>query len=160
MHSSIEVGVIVGSLRAGSHSRKVAHALIRKAPQNLNCRLIEIGDLPLYNEDLEDKAPAEWRNFVLQVRACRAVLFVTPEYNRSIPGCLKNAVDVGSRPQNESVWNGLPAGVVSVTPYKTGRLRGQSRASADICLLGYAGSSAARGVHQRCGRALRCGWHP
>jgi NAD(P)H-dependent FMN reductase len=120
MHSSIDVGVIVGSLRAGSHSRKVANALIHRAPPNLMCRLIEIGDLSLYNEDLEDKAPAEWRNFRLQVRACQAVLFVTPEYNRSIPGCLKNAVDVGSRPENESVWNGLPVGVVSVTPYKLG----------------------------------------
>jgi NAD(P)H-dependent FMN reductase/ketosteroid isomerase-like protein len=120
MESSTSVAVIVGSLRRDSYSRKVAHALMERAPESVQCRLIEIADLPLYNEDLDDRPPASWKRFREEVRACQAVLFVTPEYNRSMPGCLKNALDVGSRPQNESVWNGLPVGVVSVTPYKLG----------------------------------------
>jgi NAD(P)H-dependent FMN reductase len=120
MSSPVMVAVIVGSLRKGSHSRKVANALIARAPQTLSCRIVEIGELALYNEDLDSKPPEAWKRFREQLRAFQAVLFVTPEYNRSIPGCLKNAVDVGSRPQGESVWNGLPVGVVSVTPYKLG----------------------------------------
>lgn len=120
MESKICVAVIVGSLRKDSYSRKVAHALMERAPETVQCRLIEIGDLALYNEDLDARPPAPWKRFREEVRACQAVLFVTPEYNRSVPGCLKNALDVGSRPQNESVWNGLPVGVVSVTPYKLG----------------------------------------
>jgi NAD(P)H-dependent FMN reductase/ketosteroid isomerase-like protein len=120
MRPSATVAVVVGSLRAGSYSRRVAKALIAHAPPNLHCRIIEIADLPLYNEDLESNAPAPWKRFRQELRSCQAVLFVTPEYNRSTPGCLKNALDVGSRPGNDSVWNGLPAGVVSVTPYKLG----------------------------------------
>jgi NAD(P)H-dependent FMN reductase len=115
-----KVAVLVGSLRAGSFSRKIAQALIARAPQGLDCRIVEIGDLALYNEDLDGDPPAPWTRFRREVGACDAALFVTPEYNRSIPGCLKNAVDVGSRPANRSIWNGMPAGVVSVTPYKLG----------------------------------------
>src|ERR1700761_5116169 len=120
MNSAITVAVIVGSLRAGSHSRKVARALGARAPANLRCRFIEIGDLPLYNEDLDEKPPASWTRLREEIRECQAVLFVTPEYNRSVPGCLKNALDVGSRPQGQSVWKDLPVGVASVTPYKLG----------------------------------------
>ena len=69
---------------------------------------------------MENEAPPAWKHFREELRVCQAVLFVTPEYNRSVPGCLMNALDVGSRPRNESVWNGLPVGVVSVTPYKLG----------------------------------------
>jgi NAD(P)H-dependent FMN reductase/ketosteroid isomerase-like protein len=120
MQASATVAVIVGSLRTGSHSRKVANALIARAPPELSCRTIDIADLPIYNEDLESNAPAPWRRFRQELRRCQAVLFVTPEYNRSIPGCLKNALDVASRPQGENLWDGLPVGVVSVTPYKLG----------------------------------------
>lgn len=120
MSEAFAVGVIVGSLRSGSFSRKIAKALIERAPASLQCRFVETGDLPLYNEDLDGQAPEPWRRFREEVGACQAVLFVTPEYNRSIPGCLKNAVDVGSRPQGRSVWDGMPAAVVSVTPYKLG----------------------------------------
>jgi NAD(P)H-dependent FMN reductase len=115
------VAVIVGSLRAASYSRQIAKALIDRAPGHLACRFVEIGDLALYNEDLDTEGPpAAWTRMREAVRACQAVLFVTPEYNRSIPGCLKNALDVGSRPGGKSVWGGLAAGVVSVTPYKLG----------------------------------------
>jgi NAD(P)H-dependent FMN reductase/ketosteroid isomerase-like protein len=114
------VAVVVGSLRTGSFSRQVAKALIDLAPDTLSCRIIEIGDLGLYNQDLDPKPPAAWSRFRDEIRACDAVLFVTPEYNRSVPGVLKNALDIGSRPEGKSVFDGMPAGVVSVTPYKMG----------------------------------------
>jgi NAD(P)H-dependent FMN reductase len=116
----INVAVVVGSLRKASYSRKMANALMMLAPKSLACSIIEIGDLPLYNEDLDEKVPAEWGRFRSDMRKRDGVLFVTPEYNRSVPGCLKNAVDVGSRPQGKSVFDGKPAAVVSVTPYKLG----------------------------------------
>src|SRR4051812_23484246 len=114
------VAVLVGSLRKGSLTRKVATALISLAPKSLACSVHEIGDLPLYNEDLDDEPPAAWHRFRSAIKGSDAVLFLTPEYNRSIPGCLKNAIDVGSRPEGKNLWDGLPAGVVSVTPYKMG----------------------------------------
>ena len=114
------VAVLVGSLRKGSLTRKVATALISLAPKSLACSVHEIGDLPLYNEDLDDEPPAAWQRFRSAIKGSDAVLFLTPEYNRSIPGCLKNAIDVGSRPEGKNLWDGLPAGVVSVTPYKMG----------------------------------------
>jgi NAD(P)H-dependent FMN reductase/ketosteroid isomerase-like protein len=121
MAKSLRVVVLVGSLRSESYSRKLAHALIERAPKSLACEIVEIGELPLYNEDLDQGSPpAPWLQFRTQLRSADAVLFVTPEYNRSIPGCLKNALDVGSRPPNESVFDGVPAAVASVTPYKLG----------------------------------------
>ncbi len=114
------VGVLIGSLRRGSFSRKVAKALIARAPAGLECEIIEIANLALYNEDLDSKPPAAWVAFRKAVAACDALLFVTPEYNRSIPGCLKNATDIGSRPEGENVFAGLPAAVVSVSPYALG----------------------------------------
>jgi len=114
------VAVLVGSLRKASFTRKVAHALMEAAPKELACRLIEIGDLAMYNQDLDDHPPAAWTRFKGEIAGADAVLLLTPEYNRSIPACLKNALDVGSRPQGKSVWNGKPAGIVSVTPYKLG----------------------------------------
>jgi len=116
----VDVGVLVGSLRKASITRKVANAVIGLQPPGLHCRVIEIGDLPIYNEDLDDQPPAAWTRFRNEIRGVQAVLFLTPEYNRSIPGCLKNALDVGSRPEGKNVWAGKPAGVISVTPYKLG----------------------------------------
>jgi chromate reductase, NAD(P)H dehydrogenase (quinone) len=109
----IKVGVLVGSLRQKSVSRKVARALVGLAPANLSCSFIEIGELPLYNEELEGEPPAPWTRFRAEVSGTDALLFVTPEFNRGIPGALKNAIDVGSRPWGKSVWAGKPAGVVS-----------------------------------------------
>jgi NAD(P)H-dependent FMN reductase len=119
MSESFSVAVIVGSLRKESLSRKVAQALIDRAPKTMACSVIGI-DLPLYNEDLDGEPPAIWSRFRKEIGATDAILFVTPEYNRSVPGGLKNAIDVGSRPQGKSIWDGKPAGVVSVTPYKLG----------------------------------------
>jgi chromate reductase len=121
VNDSLDIAVIVGSLRTGSYTRKAAKALMERTPPQLSCRLVEIGDLPLYNEDLETQTPPEpWVRFRDQIRPCQGVLFATPEYNRSIPGCLKNAIDVGSRPYGKSVWSAKPAAVVSVAPGKLG----------------------------------------
>jgi chromate reductase len=115
-----QVLVLVGSLRAASFSRKVANALIERAPKSMQFRIAEIGDLPQYNEDLETEVPQPWARLRDEVRTSDAVLFVTPEYNRSVPGLLKNALDVGSRPGGKNLWNAMPSAVVSVTPYKLG----------------------------------------
>ena len=111
-----DVAVLVGSLRKGSFSRAVANNLVTLADAALKLRMVEIGDLPLYNPDLEDAPPAAWTRFRDEVAKADAVLFVTPEYNRSIPGALKNALDVGSRPYGHSIWQGKPAAIVSVSP--------------------------------------------
>jgi NAD(P)H-dependent FMN reductase len=118
--AAYRVAVLVGSLRKESLTRKAANALIAVAPATLDCSIVEIGDLPLYNEDLEQNVPAPWSRFRSDITSRDAVLFLTPEYNRSMPGCLKNAIDVGSRPGGKSVFDKVPAGVVSVTPYKLG----------------------------------------
>ena len=111
------VAVLVGSLRKGSYNRKMALALANLAPEILKLSIVEIRALPLYDEDLEAAgAPAAWVEFRSAVRGADAVLFVTPEYNRSVPGGLKNAIDVGSRPYGQSVWSRKPCAVVSVSP--------------------------------------------
>jgi chromate reductase len=110
------VAVLVGSLRKDSASRKLARALQTLAPATLSLEIVEIGDLPHYDPDLEtDAPPAAWTRFRRQVAGADAVLFVTPEYNRSIPGFLKNAIDVGSRPWGEAVWSEKPTAIVSTS---------------------------------------------
>ena len=121
MTAPFDVAVLVGSLRKASVTRKAALALMAAAPANLNCRMVAI-DLPLYNEDLEAAPPPSWVRFREEMATADAVLFATPEYNRSMPGCLKNAIDVGSRPYGKSVWNGKPAAIASVTPGKLGAM--------------------------------------
>jgi chromate reductase len=116
MASVRKVAVFVGSLRKDSINRKVAKALAELAPSSLDLEIVEIGNLPLYNQDAEANPPAEWTAFRERVKASDAVLFVTPEYNRSVPAVLKNALDVGSRPYGQSVWNGKPGAVVSASP--------------------------------------------
>ena len=113
---SIRVGVLVGSLRKAAYSRRLAGALARLAPTRLQHAIIEIGAMPLYNQDDEAAAPAAWTAFRDEIKGADALLFITPEYNRSIPSALKNAIDVGSRPKGSSVWNGKPAAVISLSP--------------------------------------------
>ena len=115
-----KIAVIVGSLRKESFNRKMAKALIALAPASLECETVEIGGLPLYDQDLDGGPPAAWTGFRERIRKSDGVLFVTPEYNRSVPGVLKNAIDVGSRPYGESAWAGKPAAVVSVSPGQIG----------------------------------------
>lgn len=110
------VAVVVGSARTGSFTRRVADALIARAPAGLACDVVPIADLPMYNQDHDAAPPAEWVAFRDRIRPFDGVLFATPEYNRSFPALLKNAIDIGSRPYGHSVWGGKPAAVVSVTP--------------------------------------------
>lgn len=112
------VAVLVGSLRKESFSRKIARAIAEVAPASLELSVVEIGGLPLYDQDEDDRSPppAPWTAFRERIRGADAVLFVTPEYNRSVPGVLKNAIDVGSRPYGKSAWAGKPGAVVSVSP--------------------------------------------
>src|SRR5258705_13238722 len=109
-----DVAVIVGSLRKASLNRKMANAMRELAPERLAFSIVEIRDLPLYDQDLEDAKllPPAWVAFRQRILAADALLFVTPEYNRSVPGALKNAIDGGSRPYSSSVWNGKPAAVI------------------------------------------------
>jgi chromate reductase, NAD(P)H dehydrogenase (quinone) len=116
MSETFDVVVVVGSLRRESYSRRLALALEKVAPPTLRLEPVPIGDLPLYNQDLEQDPPPQWRTFRERVRRSSAVLFVTPEYNRSIPAPLKNAIDVGSRPYGQSAWNNKPCVVVSCSP--------------------------------------------
>jgi chromate reductase, NAD(P)H dehydrogenase (quinone) len=116
MSNPKNVAIVLGSLRKAALTRKLALALPALAPAGLKFTVVEIGDLPLYNEDLEADLPPAWKRFREEIRAVDAVLFITPEYNRSVPGGLKNAIDVGSRPYGQSVWSGRPAGVMSVSP--------------------------------------------
>ena len=115
-HSTYDVAVVVGSLRKESFSRKLALALAKLAPANLKLEIVEIGALPLYNQDDEAAPPAASAAFKARIQKADAVLFVTPEYNRSVPGVLKNAIDTGSRPYGKSAWDGKPAAVVSNSP--------------------------------------------
>lgn len=115
---SKKVGVLVGSLRKESYSKKIAENLKQLAPASLELTEVEIGELSMYNQDFDDEGnpPSSWTTFREIVKKFDAILFITPEYNRSVPAVLKNALDVGSRPYGKSVWNGKPCAVVSVSP--------------------------------------------
>jgi chromate reductase len=109
------VAILVGSLRKESLNRKMANALIALAPAELSLKIVEIGALPHFNADHEADPPAVVREFKETIAKSDAVLFVTPEYNRSVPGALKNAIDAASRPYGKSAWTGKPAAVISVS---------------------------------------------
>ncbi|NNG22163.1 NADPH-dependent FMN reductase [Telluria aromaticivorans] len=115
--ATLNIAVIVGSLRKDSFTRKVAQSMIELAPGSLDMEIVEIRDLPLYNQDDEtEHPPAAFTAFRERIRRADAILFCTPEYNRSVPGALKNAIDVGSRPYGKAAWQGKPCAVVSVSP--------------------------------------------
>ena len=109
------VAVLVGSLRKESFNRKMARTLVEIAPPSLKLEIVEIGHLPLFNQDFESDLPQVVREFKQRIESFDAVLFVTPEYNRGVPGVLKNAIDVASRPYGKSAWGRKPAGVISVS---------------------------------------------
>jgi chromate reductase, NAD(P)H dehydrogenase (quinone) len=113
---SIDVVALVGSLRRESFTRRIVSSLVTLAPVELKIEIVSIAALPLYNPDDESDPPAAWVAFRDRVRIAQAVLFATPEYNRSVPGVLKNAIDVGSRPYGSSVWAKKPAAVLSDSP--------------------------------------------
>jgi chromate reductase len=125
MPAPFNVAVIVGSLRKEAFTLKIANALAKLAPASLKLDIVTLHGLSFYNQDLDGNPPADWVAFRDRIKAADGVLFVTPEYNRSISGVLKNAIDVGSRPYGKSVFNGKPAGIIGNSP---GALGGVSAA--------------------------------
>ena len=115
-----KIAIVVGSLRKDSINRKVARSLCAFAGEKLDCSIVEIGELPLYNQDFDSASPEAFTRFREEIAAADGVLFVTPEYNRGVPGVLKNAIDVGSRPYGHSVWDKKPAAIVSASPGSIG----------------------------------------
>jgi chromate reductase len=111
-----KIAILIGSLRKGSINRRIARSMCALRGDNLDCSIVEIGDLPLFNQDLEAEPPAQWVAFRDRIRAADGILFCTPEYNRGVPGVLKNAIDVGSRPYGQSVWDQKPTAIVSASP--------------------------------------------
>lgn len=116
------IGVFVGSMRRASYSKQIARCLADMMPEGWNVRFIRIDDLPLFNQDFEEDGttPQAYTRYREEVKALDAFLFVTPEYNRSVPAVLKNALDVGSRPYGQNCFDGKPAAIVSVSPGRTG----------------------------------------
>ncbi len=110
-----KIAVLVGSLRKDSFNRKVANQLIRLAPDSLEMQIVEIGHLPHYDQDSDENSPKEYDEFRATIKDVDGYLFVTPEYNRSIPGVLKNAIDIASRPWGQNVWNGKPGAVATTS---------------------------------------------
>lgn len=111
-----KVAVIVGSLRKESFNRKVANEMIRLAPKGLELNIVEIKDLTFFSEDIENNPPQEWLDYKKKLDDSEAILFVSPEYNRTIPGVLKNAMEIGARPPKQNSWKGKPGAVVTVSP--------------------------------------------
>ncbi len=113
--STIRIAVIVGSLRRESFNRQLANAIVKLAPADFSFEQLEIGDLPLYDQDDDANQPDAVKRLKASITAAQGLLFVTPEYNRSIPGVLKNAIDHASRPYGQSAWAGKPAGVIGIS---------------------------------------------
>ncbi len=110
-----KIGVLVGSLRKESFNLKTAKALMEMAPENFGCELVQIGELAMYNQDSDESPTQQYKDFRALIKSFDAFLFVTPEYNRSMPAVLKNALDIASRPYGQSAWDGKPAGILSVS---------------------------------------------
>lgn len=118
-----KIGLLIGSLREGSYTRAVAEQMAAQLPEGYEVKQIEIGNLPFYNQDFDDKnqVPEIWQKFRDEIKPLDGIIFATPEYNRSVPAVLKNAIDIGSRPYGQSVWDGKPAVILSVS---TGAISG------------------------------------
>jgi len=131
------VGYIVGSLRKAAYTRMLSRALIDIAPASFNLTEIGIGELPLYNQDLEtDTPPPAWTTFRNQLKSSDAILFITPEYNRGVPAAVKNAIDVGTRPPRQSAWKGKPAAVISLSPGRLGAMAAHQQLRLSLSVIG------------------------
>ena len=115
-----KIAILVGSLRKDSINRKIGRSICSFSSDMLDCNIVEIRNLPLYDQDSDTNPPPEFVRFREQIAAVDGVLFCTPEYNRGVPGVLKNAIDVGSRPYGQSVWDKKPAAIVSASPGSIG----------------------------------------
>ncbi|MDR0886112.1 MAG: NAD(P)H-dependent oxidoreductase [Clostridiales Family XIII bacterium] len=133
-----KIGIVVGSLRKESYSRKIAYYLLKLLSGNYDVNVLEIGDLGLFNQDYDDEGttPESWIVFRKNVAEQDAILFVTPEYNRSFPGVIKNAIDIASRPAGENVWTGKPGAIVSVSPSRLGGFGSNHHLSQPVSFLG------------------------
>jgi chromate reductase len=132
--SQYQIAVIVGSLRRDSYNRKLANAIMKLAPPEFSFKTLEIGDLPLYNQD-DDKNQAEpVKRLKSEIKAAQGLIFVTPEYNRTLPGVLKNAIDNASRPYGQNSWTGKPAGILGISPGAIGTAVAQQQLR---CIFGY-----------------------
>ncbi len=120
-----KIAVVVGSLRQDSFNRRLADAVVSLAPSYFSFKQLQIGDLPLYNQDDDDNQAESVKQMKSEIKSAHGILFVTPEYNRSIPGVLKNAIDHASRPFGQSAWLGKPAGILGVSPGATGTAMAQ-----------------------------------
>jgi len=120
-----QIAVIVGSLRKDSFNLKLANAIVKLAPADFTFRQVQISDLPLYNQDDDANQAASVKRMKAEIAAAQGILFCTPEYNRSIPGVLKNAIDHASRPHGQSAWGGKPAGIIGISPGATGTAMAQ-----------------------------------
>jgi len=129
------VALVVGSLRKDSFNRAVAKALVQLAPADFTCKEVSIAALPLYNQDADGHEEEAVLRFRQEIAASDAVLFATPEYNRSMPGVLKNALDQGSRPWGKSVWAGKPAAVLGVSPGAMGTALAQQHLKSVLSFL-------------------------
>lgn len=134
--TKLSLAVIVGSNRKESINRKLAEALIRLTGNNVKAAFIRIDDLPMYNHDLESSRPETVNRFTREVAACDALLFVTPEFNRSIPAVLKNAIDWGSKPMDRNVWKGKVAAITGTSPGAIGTAVGQQHLRQILGILG------------------------
>ncbi|MBL8286390.1 MAG: NAD(P)H-dependent oxidoreductase [Rubrivivax sp.] len=131
--ATFTVGYLVGSLSSKSINRLLAQALVRLAPPGLKFTEIPIKDLPMYSQDYDADFPPVARAFKQAIAACDAVLFVTPEYNRSIPGCLKNAIDWASRPYGQNSFARKPSGLIGTSPGSIGTAVAQSHLRGVLC---------------------------
>lgn len=139
--STCQIAVVVGSLRHDSSNRKLASAIVKLAPPEFSFKQVQIGDLPLYNQDDDSNQAQPVIRLKGEIAASQGLLFVTPEYNRSIPGVLKNAIDHASRPYGQSAWAGKPAGVLGASPGASGTAMAQQHlrnilANLDVPTLG------------------------
>lgn len=123
--SKYQIAVIVGSLRQDSFNKKLAKAIENLAPSEFSFTHLQIGELPLYNQDNDPNPAPSVKKLKSDIVASQGLLFVTPEYNRSIPGVLKNALDHGSRPYGQNAWGGKPAGIIGISPGSTGTAMSQ-----------------------------------
>lgn len=130
-----KIAIVVGSIRRDSFNRKFAEALTRLAPKNVEFTWPDIAALPLYDQDQDGNPPAAATALKAAIRAADGVIFVTPEYNRSIPGVLKNALDHASRPYGDSAWAGKPAGVIGVSPGALGTVLAQQHLRSVLAYL-------------------------
>lgn len=135
MMGNIQIAVIIGSLRKESFNRHLANAIIKMAPSSINFKLIEIGNLPLYNQDDDDHQADEVKRLKGEIDQSDGILFVTPEYNRSIPGVLKNALDHGSRPYGHNSWAKKPAAIIGISPSPVGTALAQQHLRSVLATL-------------------------